>query len=181
MCLIKVLFNLLEIMNLIENSKSNYTNILHLGEELLNEGFELQITLGGYSMSPYLRNGETVIIKKESFNSLKIGDIIVFRSINKMIAHRIIAIRNINQHKTLITKGDSLIYFDKTITEERYIGKIKEFYRKNKSIKIDTPWCSVFNKLMSFISVISIPFLIILIPITLSSHFIKTHLLFFTK
>jgi len=168
-------------MNLIENNRPDYTNILYLGEELLNEGFELQITLGGYSMSPYLSNGETVIIKKESFNSLKIGDIIVFRSGSKMIAHRIIVIRKNKQRTALFTKGDSLVFFDKPITEERYIGKIKEFLRNNKSIKIDTPLRSFFNKLMAFISVISIPFLIILMPLTLCVRFFKTHIVFSEK
>jgi signal peptidase I len=164
-------------MNLLENKTNEYSNIILLADELLTEGFFLQITVGGYSMFPYLQNGDEVLIKKEPINNLKVGDIIVFRSAKKLIAHRIITFRKTNSHTNIITKGDSLIFFDKPINEELYIGKITDYIRKNKSISIITPKRLLLNKFMIVISVISIPFFIILIPFTLFSNFFKTHLI----
>jgi len=164
-------------MSLTDKLKSDYTNIILLTEELLKEGFIIQINVGGYSMFPYLRKGNTIFIKKESINTLKTGDVIVFRSVNKMIAHRIISIRKKNSQVKILTKGDSLGFFDKPMTEERYIGKIIEIYRNDKTILIDTPIHLLLNKLIALISVISIPFFITLIPLTFSFHFFKTHLI----
>jgi signal peptidase I len=164
-------------MSLSENKTYDYSNIILLADELLTEGFFLQITVGGYSMFPYLQNGDEVLIKKEPINNLKAGDIIVFRSVKKLIAHRIITFRKTNSQIKIITKGDSLIFFDKPITEEQYIGKITDYIRKNKSISINTPKRLLLNKFIAVISTLSIPFFIILIPFTLFFNFFKTHII----
>jgi signal peptidase I len=168
-------------MNLMENKLNDYSNIILLADELLTEGFFLQITVGGYSMFPYLQNGDDVLIKKEPINNLKTGDIIVFCSGKKLIAHRIITFRKANSQTKIITKGDSLIIFDNPITAEQYIGKITGYIRKNKSISISSPKRLLLNKFMVILSVLSIPFFIILIPFTLFSNFFKTHLMLHKK
>lgn len=164
-------------MNLSDSKKPPYTNIIQLAKELLSDGYFIQVCVGGYSMFPFLQRNDTVLIKKEPFNSLKKGDIIVFLSVNKLIAHRIIAIRKMNSQITFITKGDSHIYFDRPITEDRYFGKITEFRRKNKLVTLDAPKGKLINKMFVLISLISIPFFIILIPLMFTSRFFKTHLI----
>jgi signal peptidase len=102
------------------------------------------------SMIPNLNVGDYVIIKHESgnssnnsnddssFNKLKIGDIIVFKTPgvstdgeHKVIVHRIAQILNAdstNGERVIRTKGDanpySIPYLDYPIKEEDYIGKV---------------------------------------------------------
>ena len=103
------------------------------------------------SMIPNLNVGDYVIIKHESsnssnssndnssFNKLKIGDIIVFKTPgvstdgeHKVIVHRVAQILNAdsttNGERVIRTKGDanpySIPYLDYPIKEEDYIGKV---------------------------------------------------------
>lgn len=102
------------------------------------------------SMIPNLNVGDYVIIKHESsnssnnsndnssFNKLKIGDIIVFKTPgvsndgeHKVIVHRVAQILNTDSTKgerVIRTKGDanpySIPYLDYPIKEEDYIGKV---------------------------------------------------------
>jgi signal peptidase I len=102
------------------------------------------------SMIPNLNVGDYIIIKHggggsssnsindNSFNKLKIGDIIVFKTPgvsaegeHKVIVHRVAQIINsdsTNEERIIRTKGDdnpySIPYLDYPIKEENYIGKV---------------------------------------------------------
>jgi signal peptidase len=99
------------------------------------------------SMIPNLNVGDYVIIKhsgsnsindNSSFNRLKIGDIIIFKTPgvspegeHKVIVHRIAQIINADStdgERIIRTKGDanpySIQYLDYPIKEENYIGKV---------------------------------------------------------
>lgn len=99
------------------------------------------------SMIPNLNVGDYVIIKygssnssndNSSFNKLKIGDIIVFKTPgvstdgeHKVIVHRVAQIINADStdgERIIRTKGDanpySIRYLDYPIKEENYIGKV---------------------------------------------------------
>jgi signal peptidase len=99
------------------------------------------------SMIPNLNVGDYVIIKhsdsnsindNSSFNRLKIGDIIIFKTPgvsaegeHKVIVHRVAQIINADstdEERIIRTKGDanpySIRYLDYPIKEENYIGKV---------------------------------------------------------
>jgi signal peptidase I len=99
------------------------------------------------SMIPNLNVGDYLIIKhsgsnsindNSSFNRLKIGDIIIFKTPgvsaegeHKVIVHRVAQIINsdsTNEERIIRTKGDdnpySIPYLDYPIKEENYIGKV---------------------------------------------------------
>jgi signal peptidase I len=103
------------------------------------------------SMTPNLNTGDIVIVKHEkedrpsfsSFNNLKIGDIIVFKRLDKsdaepnntvmprhdIIVHRVVQVMNDSSgDRILRTKGDANPYsiklVDFPVNEEDYIGKV---------------------------------------------------------
>ncbi|MCP8323043.1 MAG: signal peptidase I [Candidatus Methylarchaceae archaeon HK02M2] len=85
------------------------------------------LSVSGPSMEPTLNDGDYIIIKADTFDSLSIGDIIVFYHPydykNEIIVHRIYDI-NLNSEQVLRTKGDNNNYPDPWyIEEEDYIGK----------------------------------------------------------
>ena len=83
-----------------------------------------------YNMQPTLSLGDAVSISSDkSFDSPRLGDIIVFRNPNdKVMIQRIIAVNSINGERTIITKGDadatSLNTTDYSIAQSNYIGKV---------------------------------------------------------
>ena len=91
----------------------------------------------GNSMFPDIRHNDGVIVDSHiPFNSLKVGDIIVFRTFGTIdsgqhviIIHRVARIVTDSQdHRILRTKGDanpeSLPALDYPIFQQNYIGKV---------------------------------------------------------
>jgi signal peptidase I len=129
-------------------------NLQNATVDFLDQGKELKIRLGGRSMYPFLRNGDIGLVKKICISNLKIGDVIVFKTSEKLIAHRLLKIIYRNKKLSLITKGDSLLKKDCPISEENYIGKIVSFDRKNKTVDIETEYFIKLNYIISKTSIV---------------------------
>ena len=97
-------------------------------------------------MEPYLNINDTIMASNStSFNSLKVGDIIVFRAPEargedgkpKVIVHRISEIGTFLGKKVVTTKGDANPYsvpgIDFPIFMENYIGKVVSVNAQNET------------------------------------------------
>ena len=90
----------------------------------------------GNSMFPNIRQNDGVIVDSHvPFNSLKVGDIIVFRTFGTIDSQHIIIIHRVARivtdsqgHKILRTQGDanpaSIPALDYPIFQQNYIGKV---------------------------------------------------------
>lgn len=83
------------------------------------------------SMSPTMDYGDTVMVYKVSFDSLDVGDIIVFkdpRGNSQTVIHRIVAVDINGSARCLITKGDNDLTNPTIdpwqVTEEDYLSKV---------------------------------------------------------
>ncbi|MGZ8890516.1 MAG: signal peptidase I, partial [Nitrososphaeraceae archaeon] len=84
------------------------------------------------SMIPVLNVGDILIVKDgNTFNSLKVGDIIVFnrpQGGDRVIVHRILEISDRFEEKVIVTKGDAndgiIPGTDFPIREKDYIGTV---------------------------------------------------------
>lgn len=111
----------------------------------LNSGFfkYQSLVIGSNSMKDYLSKGDVVIIKKldsKERQSLKEGDVIVFRYEKKIVAHRINKIVKRDERDYYITKGDN----NKTVDAGAIDGKnvIGIVTLKIKSIGLPSVWLS---------------------------------------
>lgn len=102
---------------------------------LLQQGQEIRVTLGGVSMWPWLRKGDVVVVKPFSPpEEPRTGDVVVFCSGTKLIAHRLLK-RIENKGKTqYLTKGDALLKADHLLEREQLLGRIEVLERKGNSI-----------------------------------------------
>ncbi len=94
------------------------------------------LTIGSGSMTPIIRKGDVVIVKKlkkSELNEIKKGSVLIFNHDNKIIVHRVVKILNIDEKKYFITKGDNNDTNDSWVVKEsevigitnikiRYIG-----------------------------------------------------------
>ena len=122
--------------------------LLDLAESLLDDMHTLNFRMQGNSMYPTLKNGDLGLVEKCSPDELKIGDIVVFKSHDKLVAHRLIDIFNQKDERVLFAKGDKNFYKDVPFTNDALVGKIISYKRKNKTKKMDSP----FMKFQKFIS-----------------------------
>ncbi|NTW32563.1 MAG: signal peptidase I, partial [Bacteroidetes bacterium] len=136
--------------------------LYELTENLLNSKQQVKLIVGGNSMFPFLRNGDEIVINKCRINELNIGDIVVFKTHDKWIAHRLHKIKSENNKTILITKGDSCNSKDLPVTEENFAGKVILFFRKGKEKNINSNYYKKINRcIVSF----SKPFTLFIIPL----------------
>jgi signal peptidase I len=84
-------------------------------------------------MTPFLKGGEILTIKKEPHDALRKGDLIFFKSSQGVpLLHRIIQKRMTPDEKiTFRTKGDGLIAFDEPVEYHRVLGKVSRIEKTN--------------------------------------------------
>jgi signal peptidase I len=136
-------------------------NKLDFSLQLIEEKGKIYLRLSGFSMFPFLKEGDVALIKKVEINALKIGDVIVFKHGQKMIAHRLMEINQNEEHYTLTTKGDTSKKIDPLFNEADYVGKIISFNRKEKNIVITTKFYEIFGKIMVKTSRLNTPFFVL--------------------
>lgn len=111
-------------MNLLAYStaKDMYTPLF---ADILEQGLDLRLKVTGRSMGPFIRSGETVVLRKTPPGSLRCGDIIYYMdAAGSAVLHRIIA-REIkpNGRTIFTTKGDALLQHDAPIAEDQVLAK----------------------------------------------------------
>lgn len=70
------------------------------------------------SMEPILSANDLIVTKKQ--DSYSVGDIVVYKSNNELIIHRIVRI----EEEKIVTKGDANDYEDKPINLNKVCGKL---------------------------------------------------------
>jgi signal peptidase I len=99
--------------------------VISLFEDILNSGLGLRTQVTGVSMTPFLRGGEILTIKKVGSSSLRIGDLIFFKDRRGcLILHRIIKKSCLDGRFTFHTKGDAVSAFDEPVHENDVLGKV---------------------------------------------------------
>jgi signal peptidase I len=125
--------------------------LIDFAETMLDDKLTLVFRMQGYSMYPTLKNGDRGHVEKCTADNIKIGDILVFKSNDKLIAHRLMSIRHENGVRLFIAKGDKNFHFDPPFTEKELIGKVisvehKKPHKKNRT-DIDAYSTFFFNSL----------------------------------
>ena len=107
-----------------------------LRKQLIENNHAVKIVASGYSMFPFMRNGDIQTISPIPMEEIQIGDVAVFERNNDWISHRVIEIRKTNNETILILRGDTCIQIDPLVTKENYIGKTVAFERVGKVYEI---------------------------------------------
>ncbi|MBU4251571.1 MAG: S24/S26 family peptidase [Candidatus Omnitrophica bacterium] len=109
----------------------------------------------GFSMWPFIRPKEKLLIKKIPVDDLRPGDIILYRANNQLACHRLVK----KNRDFLWTRGDNSISSPEMITKEMFIGKVVGIIKNNKMISL-TGWRSrLINSFMVIIAPLIIRFL----------------------
>jgi signal peptidase len=83
------------------------------------------MTVESGSMTPAIRKGDAVVLRPVDTDSLKVGDVVSYRSPadqRVIITHRIVEVEK--TWKQVITKGDNVSRNDKPLTMSEIIGKV---------------------------------------------------------
>ena len=105
--------------------------------QIINKQFQdlVFIETTGFSMWPFIKQGEKLIIKKVPIEDLRVGDIILYRKDNQLVCHRLIKRIGDEKGYLLYTRGDNSSQFD-SLSEEMFLGKAIGILKKCKMISL---------------------------------------------
>src|SRR5215213_8847009 len=109
----------------------------------------LIFTVNGNSMYPNLQDGDYITASaiNNEFSSIKLGDIVAYKSMNPAenhtIVHRIVAVEynDMNEAVFATTIGDNncaSLGISDYVTESNYLGKITGLHRDNTKVNLTT-------------------------------------------
>lgn len=130
------------------NVKLKNEQLLDFAETLLNEKNRLSFRMKGYSMFPTLREGDIGTVAKCSGRDVRVGDIVIFRIENKLIAHRLIEVRMQDGEQIFIAKGDKNAFADLPFTEKELEGKLENVKRGKREFSVNASGM-LFRKFMA--------------------------------
>jgi signal peptidase I len=141
-----------------QSSNLSPHNFEQVCAELLGEGHQVKFRAPGDSMYPTICNGDLITVKPIKPSNIYVGDIILYRHENGVVAHRVINIKapikkpsqNLNysserslsltqpsalspQH-CLTLRGDAAIYYDDPVEAKQILGKVVSVERNGRSI-----------------------------------------------
>jgi signal peptidase I len=100
--------------------------------ELLQDGFKVNFRAPGHSMFPTILANETIRVEPIDPSTVRSGDIILYRTNGRLIAHRVIRIKIEALH--FIMRGDAATVCDEPVTSDQILGKVVSIERNGRSI-----------------------------------------------
>jgi len=126
-----------------------------ISSKIRSQGSVCLRVLGG-SMTPWIRSGDLVFIKRFDFARLSVGNVILFERDGRFFVHRIIKrIRPASAGKDallLITKGDALDGEDFPISPAEFLGRATRIHRKHRHIDLESFTRMFLGRLLARIS-----------------------------
>jgi signal peptidase len=110
-----------------------HNELEELSSEILEQGGSLRFKAHGYSMSPFIRDGDVLTTQSIESADLEVGDVALYRSAgNRLVAHRVIGKRKENGRLTLVMRGDSQSGSTELICAEQILGRVVSIQRGDK-------------------------------------------------
>jgi signal peptidase I len=132
---------------------SSETALLDLSKEILKKHKSIRFQAKGWSMRPFIRDGDHITVSPVEDSSLKSGDVVLYISAgNKVIVHRIIKKYKREGKTTLLIKGDASLGIAEKVDVHMVYGKVTAIERKGRKKRLDTKPYQVIGLFLAVIS-----------------------------
>ena len=131
-------------------------DLLQLSSDILDRGSCVRFIARGYSMHPFIKDGEVIIVKPVKIFEIMRGDVIFYHASQEMVAHRVIKKCRENDKIVLVTKGDSNFNFDSPFGEKNVMGKVIAIEKPNGTIMLDCKTWRIVNYMIARHSLLSL-------------------------
>jgi signal peptidase I len=114
---------------------------LDVSEHLLAEGYHVRFSAAGTSMQPTIANGDAITVAPVAVADLQRGDIVLYRSEQRVIAHRVVDISATGSEiAAFLLRGDAKAACDGPVAPGQILGKVIAIERRGGAA-IET-WCA---------------------------------------
>jgi len=107
--------------------------------EALQYRGQVALRVYGTSMLPWVRSGDVAMIHNVSLDTVRCGDVVLFRRGDRLYVHRIVEKRGWRGGARFLAKGDANPHADGVIGQEEILGRVVNLYRGTRLIDLDSP------------------------------------------
>lgn len=105
-------------------------NLLQINQKkivpILSRLHIFRVVICSASIEPTICAGEKVLIRRFSIRRVRVGDIIAFSSLQKIVVHRVLNVSTTKGGRVFQTKGDNATKPDvQLVTARNYIGRVE--------------------------------------------------------
>ena len=106
--------------------------LLELLRATLAKGMPFRFRAKGFSMDPFIRDGDVITVSALSEGSPGLGDVVAFvqKETPKLAVHRVVRIKG----SSYLIKGDNTTGADGLIPRSNILGSVKRVERKDKRV-----------------------------------------------
>ena len=126
--------------------------------ELLQDGHKVSFCAPGHSMFPTIMANETIMVEPIEPGTVQMGDIILYRTNGRLIAHRVVGMYTppsndsppvseqdgrssiLRNQCFFIFRGDACAICDEPVTAGQILGKVVSVEREGASIDLYDSW-----------------------------------------
>lgn len=137
----------------------SFTNasLKNLYLSLLKEGKPIYMNAWGWSMFPFIKNGDRIKIEPIANSEIEVGDIVAVDMKNDtgpwFFVHRVVKISLSDKQRIYITKGDAAgSGHDKPVTINLIVGRVTEIIRGKIAINLKLSFWRRLNRIIANIS-----------------------------
>jgi signal peptidase I len=107
--------------------------------EVLRTNGRIALRVHGTSMLPWVKPADVALIRQTAGDSVRFGDVVLFRRGERLFVHRIVQKRGPLGGEQFIVKGDAHPTADGELGPEEVLGRVVRIYRGGKRIDLDAP------------------------------------------
>lgn len=116
-----------------------------IAEEILKRGSRLSFRASGASMSPFIKDGDTVVMAPVR-DGVNVGDVVLVTArAGRLLLHRVVKKRK----GGVVTRGDASINDDGCISWENIIGKVISVKGKGYNFHLKSPFKYMISRFAS--------------------------------
>jgi hypothetical protein len=104
-------------------------------------------------MFPFLKDGDVIQVAPANIEALRVGDIIFYRSGDRMLAHRVVGLGTTPEGKYARARGDAFLQEDPLVSEGDLLGKVELVSRPScgswHQIQLTEGWARLLGDLVA--------------------------------
>ena len=108
------------------------STLIELFKDVLGKGASFRFQVKGFSMSPFIKDGDLVMVSPLLGSSLRLGDVVVFiqPGVRRLAIHRVIR----KKGSSCFIKGDNTYQIDGLIPKTNILGYVTRVERNGKRV-----------------------------------------------
>ncbi|MCZ2844957.1 MAG: S24/S26 family peptidase [Candidatus Bathyarchaeota archaeon] len=112
--------------------------LLKLSRDILEKGKSIRFQAKGWSMRPFIRDGDFIVVSPVKSSSIRIGDVAFYYTAeDKIIVHRIVRKYKKNEKIIVLIKADASFGSPEKVDIHNVLGKVVAIERNGRKRRLD--------------------------------------------